>query len=133
MANPTGIVTGVPVTQSVQIDSNLTDKEYYFVTLDGTDDNIVNLAAAATAQQFILIEGKDGSSTVKTGTIATGGETKLLIAATIAAGVPIMSDGNGKGIVATDGKYYGATALENGVSGDLIRVKVERGVWKTVS
>lgn len=134
MANPTGVITSNVDTKSVQIDTTLTDKEYYFVTFDTTDDNVVNLAAAALLQPYVLLEGKAGTSTdIKTGLIATNGQTKLLIAATITAGVQLMSDANGKGVAATDGKVYGAIALENGVSGDYISVQVQQGVYKTVS
>lgn len=134
MANPTGVLKANLQTLSVQMDTDLTDKEGYFVNFDTTDDNVVNIAAAALLVPYILEEGKLGTATApKTGSIAQSGRTKLIIAATVQAGQPLMPDGNGKGIVAIDGKYYGAIALENGVSGDIIAVDVCRGVWKTVS
>lgn len=49
----------------------------------------------------------------------------LDIAGTIQAGQLIASDANGKGVVATSGQNVGAIALDNGVSGDLLRVFVD--------
>lgn len=124
MANPTGLVTDQLQTRSVQIDTNLTDKEYYFVTFDLTDDNVVNLAADGALPTFVLLEGKDGSSGgTKTGTVALSGVTKLKINATISAGQYLKSDANGKGVLATTGTNSGAVALESGVAGDLITVQ----------
>jgi len=52
-------------------------------------------------------------------------EAQLEIAGTITAGDPIKSDTNGKGVKAdTDKDHVGAIAIESGVSGDVIRVKV---------
>jgi hypothetical protein len=62
---------------TVTIDTNLADKAYHFVTLDTTDDKVVNLATAATAVPFILVEDGDGSSTAVTGSIIVSGRTKV--------------------------------------------------------
>jgi len=54
-------------------------------------------------------------------------EALLEIAATISAGTRLKSDADGKGVAATSDKdKTGAVALEDGVSGSLIRVKPMR-------
>lgn len=134
MTNVTGTTFGDTKTRSVLIDSDLSGKEGYFVTFDATDDNVVNLAAAATAVHLPLVEGKLGSSSsVQTGTIAYGGRCKILLAATIAAGTYVMSDGNGKAIAATNGKYSPGFLAVGGVSGDIVEMVVAPTVWSTVS
>lgn len=124
----TGVVAGAPETKTVKIDTNLEDKEYYFVDYDASDKDVVNLTEDALTQMFILIEGQDGSSTTKTGTIAIGGETKLKLGGTVAAGDKLTATTGGAGIkTITDHDLYGAIALEAGVSGDIINVAVRQG------
>lgn len=54
-------------------------------------------------------------------------EAALEIAGTIAAGDPIKSDADGKGVKAdTDKDHVGAIAKHGGVSGDIIKVKPYR-------
>jgi len=127
--NFTGVETkGDVSTQSVVIDTDLSDKEYYFVNFDGTDQGVVNIASAATSQPFILLEGADGSSTETVGTIVTGGKTKLKTGGNITQGAFLTSDANGAAVATTtDDQFYGAIALENGASGDIIAVKAIQG------
>lgn len=58
------------------------------------------------------------------------GECLLELGDTVANGGRVKSDGDGKGVpIATTGttiQYAGARALQSGVSGDKIRVQVER-------
>lgn len=134
MTNVTGTTFGDTKTRNVMIDSDLSGKEGYFVTFDATDDNVVNLAAAATAVHLPLVQGANGSaSSPQTGAVAYGGRCKVLLAATIAAGVPVMSDGNGKAIAATNGKYSAGYLAVGGVSGDMVEMVVNPMVWSTVS
>lgn len=56
------------------------------------------------------------------------GEVTLLeLGATVSAGNRLATDSSGKGAVATTGQNVGAIALDNGVSGDKIRVYVYLG------
>jgi len=117
------------LTCTVVIDSNLSGKEYYFVTLDTSDaDRVVNLAAAASAPVFILGEGADGSTTEAIGTLMVAGFGKLKLGGSVSRGDRLTSDGNGKGIATTtNNDWYGAIAMEAGVSNDVIEVLIAVG------
>lgn len=125
----TGNTLNPLLTKTVVIDSNLSSKEYYFVTLDTSDsDLVVNLAAAATAPLFILYEGVDGSSSEGIGSIFAVGFAKLKLGGSVSRGDRLTSDSNGKGIATTtNNDWYGAIALEGGVSNDVIEVLVAVG------
>ena len=128
-----GVVSNKPETRSVNLVTNLTDKENYFVNLDTTNqDEIDSIAAGSTEVPYILLEGYDGSTNNRTGTIAIGGVAKLKLGGTVTANQFITSDGSGKGIACTaDNEIYGAVALQNGVNGDIIAVKVVQGTYVT--
>lgn len=131
MANPTGVYEKIEgFTRTVRIDSDLSAKEKYLVTLDTTDDGVVNLAAGATAPLHVLIEGADGSSNEAVGTVATpGAYVKVKAGGSISAGDKITSDGSGKGIATTtDTNHYAGTAWENAASGDEFIMEVAPGM-----
>jgi len=65
----TAPITGSIKTQSVRIDTDLSDKEYYAVDFDGTDRNVVNNVADGNTQGFILVTAGDGSTNETTGVI----------------------------------------------------------------
>lgn len=119
-----GVTFGRQFTQTVRIDTDLSDKEYYFVNFDTTDDNVVNLAADQTLPAYILIEGVDGSSTESIGTIALPGTvTKVKLGETVTAGKFLVPTATGTAEIAdAAGERYGAVAMENGASGDIIKV-----------
>lgn len=123
-----GVVYGKPETRSVSIDTNLADKEYFFVTMDTTDEHVVNLAAAATAVIFPLLEGANGATTATRGTIAVGGQAKMKLGGSVNAGAKLTSDGAGKAITASSGNNVGAIALAGGVDGDIIPVVVSQAI-----
>ena len=133
MPQVTGIMTTNVETRPVEMATDLSAKQYYFVTLDAAVDNRVALAVAGTVIAFPLIDGKDGSVNVAEGSIAVSGQTKIILNATIAAGVPVMPDGGGKAVAATDGKYFSGVTMQAGVAGDLVLMDVCHGVYKTVS
>jgi hypothetical protein len=120
MANPTGLLETIASTRQVRIDTDLSAKQNYLVTLDTTDDGVVNLAAAATAPLFVLIEGTKGSVTESMGTIALPGSiVKVESGGGISAGDKITSDSNGKGVATTtDKNHVAGIAFENATSGD---------------
>lgn len=111
------------------MDSNLSAKTYYAVTLDTTDEENVNLAAAATAFPFPLVEGVDGSTAKQEGTICLSGRCKVIAGGTIAPGDKLTSDGNGKWITTvTNRDHFGAIALEIGAANDIVEVLVVQGL-----
>lgn len=125
----TGVVFGKLQTKTVILDSNLTDKEYFLVTFDTTDDNVVNLGTGATLPLYILVEGGDGSSTARVGTIVVPGTVvKVKTGGVVVAGDYLTSDANGKAVAAGTGDNYGAVAIENGANGDLILVVTALGI-----
>lgn len=116
-------------TMTVKIDSNLEDKEYHFVTLDTTDDLVVNLATGPTLVPWILEEGANGATEEKLGAVALPGSvTKLKLAEAVTANKFLTSDANGQAEVCdAAGERYGAMALEGGAAGDIIRAVVVFG------
>lgn len=125
----TGQSFGEIQTRTVTMDSDLSAKAGYAVTLDAADDNNVDLAAAATAFPFVLLEGAAGASGAKlAGAIAISGRVVVKLGGTVAPGDKLTSDGNGKWIkTVTNTQHYGAVAMQIGVTGDEIEASVERG------
>lgn len=124
----TGVTYGDTVTRTVSMDSDLSDKEMFLATLDATDEENVNIAAAATAFPFVLIDAGDGSSAKYWGSIAIGGRVKVKAGGTIAPGDMLTSDADGKAITTvTNLNYYGLIALEIGAANDVIEALVAFG------
>lgn len=123
-----GVVTGTPETRTVNIDSDLSDKEFYAVSIVDAVEDTVNLLAAATAIPFILAEGGDGSTTATLGTIVTGGRSKVKLGGTVAAGDKLTATTGGKWIATTtENDNFGAIAEKAGVANDIIAVTVTQG------
>ena len=115
-------------TRSVQIESNLAAQEYTFVKFSTTTDGVVEQATDATAPVYILNEGYDGTSGARTGSVIMGGQAKLKVGGTVAAGDFLTADGSGLGVATTTANAkYGATALEAGVANDVVMVQVVQG------
>lgn len=76
---------------------------------------------AATAGRHVNVyspmSGDDNASTVY-----------LELGGTVTRGARLMPDSSGRGITATTGKYFGAVALESGVTGELIKVAPTSGL-----
>lgn len=125
----TGQAFGNYVTRTVTMDSDLSAKAGYAVNLDATDDNNVDLASAATAVPFVLMEGVDGSSAKANGTIALSGRVVLKLGGTVAPGDKLTANASGEWIkTTTDTNHYGAVALQIGVDGDEIEAWVVQGM-----
>ncbi len=122
---------GKPETLTVVIDTDLSDKSYYAVKFDATDDDVVNEATDGTKPSFVLLDDGDGSTTPLNGSMVIGGTTYAKLGGTVAAGDFLMPTSGGKWVVATDGNYYGCQALRGGVSNDEIPVKVIGGYLET--
>lgn len=113
---------------TVRIDSDLSAKAYHVVDFDSSDENVVNLVEDGNTQGFILIEGFNGSSNEVVGAIVLSGRTKVKIVGTVAAGDPLIPSTGGACIKNTvDTKFTCATALEAGVTGDIISVEAIQG------
>jgi len=128
MAN-TGVKTNVTNTMPVKVDSDLSTKQYYFVDLDGTDDEVVNLVEDSATPAWVLLEGVDGSSTEGESTIAIAGIVKVKASGSITAGDKITASTAGVAIVTTtDKQNYDGIAMENAASGDLFAMSIEHGM-----
>lgn len=111
-----------------------------FVVRDATDDNTVNMATAGLLAIGITHEGSKYAPIpeVATVTLAEAGdgvrvhgdgeEAYLDIAGTVTPDDYLKPDADGKGVVASAANPFSAIALQNGSSGEQIRVLVERGV-----
>lgn len=120
------------VTRTVKIDTNLSGKENLLVTLDATDEDVVNLAASGAKSAFVLSSGADGSTTPTIGTIVGDGFVKVQLGGTVAPGdyLTPKSDGSGKAVACTtDGQAYSLIAMGVGVTGDIIVAKVAHGYF----
>lgn len=119
-------------TRTVNIDTNLSGKENLLVTLDATDEGVVNLAASGAKSAFVLITGADGSSVPTIGTIVTDGLVKVKIGGNVTPGdfLSPKSDGTGKAVTCTaDGQAYSLLAMGKGVADDIIVAKVCHGYF----
>lgn len=125
---PAGYVTGNPETRTVVLDSDLDGKQYTFVDFDGTDENVVNATADAATQMFVLLNAADGSTTATEGSVAVGGSARITLGGTVAQGDYLTATTAGVAIkTTTDGDYYGAVALQSGVTGDVVPCRVVQG------
>lgn len=125
----TGVVTGKPETITKKVESDLSAKQYYLVNIDGTDEELITLASAATETPFVLLEGVDGSTADGQAAIAIGGTAKVKLGGTVAPGDLLTADSAGKAIATTtNGNFYGLIALEIGVANDIILAKVSQGI-----
>lgn len=124
----TGQTFGRIETRTVSIATNLASKEYTFVNLDTTTDELVGAAADATKMPFVLIDAGDGSVTAITGSIAVGGRVKITLGGTVSAGDKLTATTGGLAITTITNKdHYGLIALHNGVSGDIIEALIAFG------
>lgn len=131
---PTGVIRGRYESQTVQIDTDLTGLEGYAVDFDGSDENVVNLTADGVTPSFVLVDCGPVAGTataLQNGAIANTGEAIVKAGGTVGQGNYLMPTTGGKWIVATDGNFYGCQALENGVSDDEIRVRIQSGYLET--
>lgn len=109
-------------------------KQYFLMAINSSEQ----WALASSQGQVVagpLQDDPDAAN--KHGTVALNGIAKVKLGGTVSEGDPLCSDANGKGIVSTAaGEYIFGRALEDGVSGDIIRVLLgreglakSRGTW----
>lgn len=130
MADPTGVVYGVPVTITLKCDSDLSAKDNYAVNLDTADEGNVDLAANSAKFPFPLIEGALGAvGAKKVVTVGVQGFAKVKCGSAVLPGDKLTSDAAGKWIPTTsNGEHYGGIALETGATNDVIHMLVVQGV-----
>lgn len=127
----TGNINQEFTTRTVKIDSDLSAKSKHFVVADTTDDDVVNIATDGSAPSMVLVEGALGSaSSVQTGTIVVDGVYYVTLAGTVESMDLLMPTTGGAAIKATDGNFFGAQALRQGVSGDVIPCKAVAGYFE---
>lgn len=125
----TGTISGVIDTRTVTIDTDLSGKAYHFVNMDTTDDNVVNLATDATGVMYILRDDGDGSSSAIEWSIVVSGCYKVKTGGVVTAWAKLTATTGWVAIATTtDTDNYGAIALENGASGDIIECQVVPGM-----
>ena len=105
--------------------ADLTCKKYFFVKLDTSNQDKVILAGAGEAAIGIL--NTEGEADCHVAVSETGHEF-LELGGAVSIGDKIKSDANGNGVAAVATDNYYAVAIEAGVSGDQIEVKLEIGV-----
>jgi hypothetical protein len=91
-----------------------------FLFAKGVSGNKFDLAGAGdqTLGVFIDVAGSGNYCSVQLDRVA-----KITLAATLHDGDPVQSDGSGKAVAFTSGKYAG-TLLADGVSGDIVPIKL---------
>jgi hypothetical protein len=109
--------------------ANLSAKQYHFLRFSA--DYTVNTPGAA-AQDIIGIQQDDLATAAGIGVlvrpIPQASSSLLKAGAAIAAGAPITSDANGKGVTATTGqRYYARAAQAATADGDIIEVHPTTG------
>lgn len=102
----------------------------YVVTQCGANGNVFGISQVGTrvaplpdvTSAYAAISGE------QLGIFQDGDETLLELGGTVSAGDLLKSDSNGKGVVlgGSGAENVGAEALEAGVSGNLIKVRVRR-------
>jgi len=109
-----------------EVATDLRNKEYYFVK---DSSGLLVLAGAGEKAVGIMQEGVLGTSASHQITrVRTAGNSRLKLGGTVSVGSWIKSDANGAGVATTtDKEVYNAQALSDGVSGDIIAVKVVTG------
>ena len=118
-----------PVRATVTIDTDLSDKQNHFVSLDGTDQKVVNLIEDATAPAFILCDDGNGSTEAIEGSIYISGIATVKLGGTVTAWDKLTATTGWVAITTTtDTNNYSAIAFESWVSWDIIEVIVERGM-----
>jgi len=104
--------------------ANLAAKQYHFLRISA--DYTVNTPGAA-AQDIIGIQQDDNCTAAGMGVlvrpIPAAPSSLLKMGAAVAAGAPVTSDANGKGVTATTGQRYYARALQAATAdGDIVEV-----------
>ena len=111
--------------ESYEISEDLSAKKF-FVMKQGAASGAALLADTAGGVVLGTLQetGRDGSSQTVHALIRGSGESLCKVGDTIALDDPLQADTDGMAKVATTADYVFARALETGVDGDVIRVKI---------
>ena len=111
--------------QSYEISEDLSSSQY-FVMVQGTTLKSALLASSAGEVVLGILQdtGLDGSSDAEHGDVRISGESLCKIGGTISIDDKLQADTDGMAIVATTADEVLGVALEAGVDGDLIRIKI---------
>jgi hypothetical protein len=116
-----------PINKGFKSSSDMSATDYRFVK-GSSADFVVEDATAGAQIIGIRQESPDGSSVTQAVNVAIAGTSKLTAGGTITRYAKLKSDANGAGVASsTDTDEYGAIALEDGVSGQVIEVLVVPG------
>lgn len=111
--------------ESYVISEDLSAKQFYVMKAGAAMKSALLADTAGGVVLGILQDtGLNGSSAVEHGLVRNSGESLCKIGGTIAIDDPLQADTDGMAIVATTGDYVFARALEAGVDGDLIRIRI---------
>ncbi len=130
MANPGGkkYFSATPHTRIAGAD--LSAKQYCFMINNGTtsaSDNMVTYGTGAT-KPILGILGNMPNASALPALVFEEGEGCLRLGGTVYPGDLLTADSSGYGVKsAADADQYGAIALEYGVSGDHVNVKIVTG------
>jgi len=112
--------------QSYEISENLSSSQYFLMVQGLTLKSALLASSAGEVVLGILQDtGLDGSSDVEHGDVRIGGESLCKIGGNISTDDPLQADTDGMAIIATTADHVFGRALEGGVDGDLIRIKIE--------
>lgn len=100
------------------------------VVKPGADNKHVLKSASATSKNFGIAMGDAAAAEDLVEVALPGGGAKGLLGGTVSFGDLLTSDANGKLVATTTtADRYVATAMEDGVSGDLISVHISVGAY----
>lgn len=108
---------------SLKAAADLSEKQYYIVLISAQDK--VNLCGSG-GEAIGVLQNKPAADG-RSAQVRIVGISQIEYGATVAAGAKVMSDGNGKGITATQKTKYIGRAIEGGDSGDRGTILMEQG------
>lgn len=108
---------------SIEAGVDLSTKQYRFMVL--ASDKQIDPAAVAGADCIGILQDKP-AAVGRAACVATGGTSKALAGATVAAGAKIATDNQGRAITAASGNYIMGTAITGGAVGEVISVNLEK-------
>lgn len=98
---------------SVPAGSDLSSKQYYFMTINSSGQ----LAATGDGAAADGVLQDAPAAAGRAGRLGTGGRTKITLGGTVSAGDDVASDSTGKAVVAATGDIILGTAITGGSSG----------------
>lgn len=110
-----------PQISTFKADADLAD--YSFVKLGSKDENV---AQAGAGEKAIGVNMSKGVKSGECAEISHGDGALIKLAGAVTRGDSIASDAAGLGVVGTTGQFCPAVAMQSGVAGDVISIKIDR-------